>query len=61
MDFWRDSFPVAEMLLLTKVTTNMHDLAIPIAQPVQFGGQQLKGNIASWRSKQNEKGNNIQK
>lgn len=60
-NFWSESFLVTEALLLTEVTTNTHDLAIPVAQPVQFGGQQLKGDIASRRSKHNEKGKNILK
>lgn len=59
--FLKWKFPSHWNVLLTKVTTNTNDLAVPIAQPVQFGRQQLKGNIASWRSEQNKKGNNIQK
>lgn len=61
MDFWSEGFLVTEMLLLTRVDAKMCGLAVPQVQPVQFGGQQLEGNIASCRSKQNEKGNNIQK
>lgn len=34
-------------LVLTGIVTDLNDLAVAIAQPVQFGGQQLKGNIAS--------------
>lgn len=47
MYFCSENVLVIELFLLTKVTTNMNDLAVPIAQFVQLGGQQLQGDIAS--------------